>query len=39
MQAVVHLYQALGGGWIEQPGERTQFTSADCARGSAGPCM
>jgi len=27
MQAVVHLYEALGGGWLEQPGERTQFTS------------
>ena len=26
MQAVVHLYEALGGGWSEQPGERTQFT-------------
>jgi outer membrane protein TolC len=28
MQAVVHLYEALGGGWMEQPGERTQITSA-----------
>lgn len=27
MQAVVHLYEALGGGWREQPAERTQFTS------------
>jgi multidrug efflux system outer membrane protein len=27
MQSVVHLYEALGGGWVEQPGERTQFTS------------
>jgi multidrug efflux system outer membrane protein len=26
-QAVVHLYEALGGGWMEQPGERTQFAS------------
>src|SRR3984957_1043576 len=26
MQAVVHLYEALGGGWLEQPGERTQYT-------------
>jgi NodT family efflux transporter outer membrane factor (OMF) lipoprotein len=26
MQAVVHLYEALGGGWLEQPGERTQLT-------------
>jgi multidrug efflux system outer membrane protein len=25
MQSVVHLYEALGGGWIEQPDERTQF--------------
>ena len=28
MQAVVHLYEALGGGWLEQPDERTQFTSS-----------
>jgi outer membrane protein, multidrug efflux system len=27
MQSVVHLYEALGGGWLERPGERTQFTS------------
>jgi multidrug efflux system outer membrane protein len=27
MEAVVHLYEALGGGWIEQPAERTQFSS------------
>ena len=26
MQAVIHLYEALGGGWVEQTGERTQFT-------------
>jgi multidrug efflux system outer membrane protein len=25
MQSDVHLYEALGGGWLEQPGERTQF--------------
>jgi multidrug efflux system outer membrane protein len=25
MQSVVHLYEALGGGWLEQPGERTQW--------------
>jgi multidrug efflux system outer membrane protein len=25
MQAVVHLFEALGGGWIESPDERTQF--------------
>jgi multidrug efflux system outer membrane protein len=25
MQAVVHLYEALGGGWMEQSDERTQF--------------
>jgi NodT family efflux transporter outer membrane factor (OMF) lipoprotein len=24
-QAAIHLYQALGGGWIEAPAERTQF--------------
>ncbi len=27
MQAVVHLFEALGGGWIENPDERTQFIS------------
>jgi outer membrane protein, multidrug efflux system len=27
MQAVVHLFEALGGGWVEPPDERTQFTS------------
>jgi outer membrane protein, multidrug efflux system len=27
MQAVVHLFEALGGGWMEPPDERTQFTS------------
>jgi outer membrane protein, multidrug efflux system len=27
MQAVVHLYEALGGGWVEQPGDRTQSAS------------
>jgi NodT family efflux transporter outer membrane factor (OMF) lipoprotein len=26
-QAAVHLYEALGGGWVEQPEERSQFTS------------
>lgn len=25
MQATVHLYEALGGGGVEQPDERTQF--------------
>jgi multidrug efflux system outer membrane protein len=30
-QAVVHLYEALGGGWLEQPEERTQFTSLPLA--------
>jgi outer membrane protein, multidrug efflux system len=28
MQSVVHLYEALGGGWMEPPAERTQFISA-----------
>jgi NodT family efflux transporter outer membrane factor (OMF) lipoprotein len=28
MQAVVHLYEALGGGWVEQGGERTQFAAS-----------
>jgi hypothetical protein len=29
MQAVVHLYEALGGGWIEAPDDRTQRFVAD----------
>ena len=24
-RAIVHLYEALGGGWLEDPNERTQF--------------
>jgi multidrug efflux system outer membrane protein len=36
MQAVVHLYEALGGGWLEQPGERTQFTSRLVPTSAAG---
>ncbi|HEX3836485.1 MAG TPA: TolC family protein [Steroidobacteraceae bacterium] len=28
MQSVVHLYEALGGGWQEQAADRTQFTSS-----------
>ena len=28
MQAVIHLFEALGGGWTEPPEERTQFTAA-----------
>jgi multidrug efflux system outer membrane protein len=28
MQALVHLYEALGGGWVEPPQERTQFFSS-----------
>jgi len=28
LQAMVHLYEALGGGWVEQPDERTQFRAA-----------
>lgn len=27
MQGVVHLFEALGGGWIEHPDERTQFSA------------
>jgi len=34
MQAVVHLFEALGGGWMENPDERTQFLSRQVA-GSA----
>lgn len=29
MQAVVHLFEALGGGWVEHPDERTQFPATD----------
>jgi outer membrane protein, multidrug efflux system len=32
MQAVIHLYEALGGGWIESPEERTQFAARLSAR-------
>jgi multidrug efflux system outer membrane protein len=32
MQAVIHLYEALGGGWIESPEERTQFAARQSAR-------
>lgn len=28
LQASVHLFEALGGGWMEDPRERTQFTKA-----------
>ena len=27
-QAAVHLYEALGGGWVEQPEDRTQVAEA-----------
>jgi multidrug efflux system outer membrane protein len=33
MQAVVHLFQALGGGWVEHPDERTQITSSQIIGG------
>jgi outer membrane protein, multidrug efflux system len=32
MQAVVHLFEALGGGWMESPDERTQFAARQLAR-------
>jgi NodT family efflux transporter outer membrane factor (OMF) lipoprotein len=32
MQAVIHLFEALGGGWIEPPEERTQFASGQSGR-------
>jgi NodT family efflux transporter outer membrane factor (OMF) lipoprotein len=32
LQAVVHLYEALGGGWVEAPADRTQRTVAQTAR-------
>jgi multidrug efflux system outer membrane protein len=34
MQAVVHLYEALGGGWMEEPRERTQLTIAPPPKGA-----
>jgi outer membrane protein, multidrug efflux system len=37
MQAVVHLFEALGGGWIESPEERTQFASDRGAAPSVAP--
>jgi multidrug efflux system outer membrane protein len=33
MQAVVHLFEALGGGWVEHPDERTQFSSSQMIGG------
>lgn len=33
MQAVVHLFEALGGGWMERPDDRTQFTSSQVIGG------
>lgn len=32
MQAVVHLFEALGGGWVEHADERTQFTTRQVGR-------
>jgi outer membrane protein TolC len=26
VQGIVHLYEALGGGWVEQASERTQLS-------------
>jgi len=31
-QAAVHLYEALGGGWIEQPEDRTQIAESEIVR-------
>ncbi|HXR93864.1 MAG TPA: TolC family protein [Steroidobacteraceae bacterium] len=36
LQATVHLYAALGGGWQELPRERTQFTGRPAVDPSAG---
>ena len=33
MQAVVHLFEALGGGWLEHPDEQTQFMSSQLIGG------
>ncbi len=33
MQAVIHLYEALGGGWVEQARDRTQFAFAETGQG------
>jgi outer membrane protein, multidrug efflux system len=32
MQAVIHLFEALGGGWVESPEERTQFVARQLVR-------
>jgi outer membrane protein TolC len=32
MQAVIHLFEVLGGGWMESPDERTQFAAGQLAR-------
>ena len=31
-QAAVHLYEALGGGWLEQPEDRTQIAESEIVR-------
>jgi NodT family efflux transporter outer membrane factor (OMF) lipoprotein len=33
MRAVVHLFEALGGGWMEHPDEQTQFMSSQLIGG------
>jgi outer membrane protein, multidrug efflux system len=33
MQGVIHLFEALGGGWLELPQDRTQFTSGKLDAG------
>jgi multidrug efflux system outer membrane protein len=37
MQAVVHLFEALGGGWTEPAQDQTQFTSDRRASLSVAP--
>ncbi len=31
-QAAIHLYEALGGGWVERPEDRTQLVENGTAR-------
>jgi hypothetical protein len=31
-QAAIHLYEALGGGWVERPEDRSQFVENEPAR-------
>jgi len=37
LQAIVHLYGALGGGWVEREEDRTQFAAGTVAASGTAP--